>query len=799
MPLFQPTNIFPSSFAGVGGGVIDVTQDLTISWQVNGSSALTAYQIQIFENTEESSKVFDSGETPVNPPFYGTSSTGTVQFYNVPVQASALSGLSNGFESGYKMLITQWWSGGSLEQISPSFFWTRSEPTISIQAFTSPVTSRMATFTADYSQAQGDSLDWFRWQLAVKGSEDSPIQDSGEIFGTEDIQVTYDGLLVGTTYEVRCQIQTEYGMQADTGWQEFTVQYAVSDFTGYVEACPGIYDGILVRWSRVSYIPGTANGNYTIENGNLNLPLGSSVTWDEKNGAPMDFETPWSIAWSSFYPPNGTSPALSINRTINVNVTPDSISIMNGDVIVGSVTIDSIQSSLPLRIVITPRELHVYYATYEGGLFPSESLYPSDTLYPDSGMIIWNAVKAPLTWVQPNISSITLYGQQICQWITALDGEVSGDSLHDLLYDLQYEPTWGLDTLFLATFNDTGLNAGNITPNENLVGVALYRQAQGDSALSLVANLDISTTEIVDEGYRNQVNYTYYVFALGETQYVSDALPSNTVFPMHWNWTVLDCIQNSDGVYHVNDVHIFRNNVSTDALTNNNTPNMLQNFTPYPTRQPTSYNYISSTLTGYIGKVDMVNNRYIDTVEQAAALWELSTSTDPKFLRDRKGNFWRIETQAAITMQTGDNQAPQPYFGSIPWMESGPVNGASVICQSGDNGWNDLVPPVQSQSDTQIIVTAPVGSEITISNGTYSFVSIYTAPIQYDPPTTGEWTVSGMLDGSVETKTITISQGQTYYVGLEIRPVYAYLTVTAPSGTTITVAIGEYTETQQVP
>ena len=513
----------------------------------------------------------------------------------------------------------------------------------------------------------------------------------------------------------------------------------------------------------------------------------------------MDFETPWSIAWSSFYPPNGTSPALSINGTINVNVTPESISIMNGDVIVGSVTIDSIQSSLPLRIVITPRELHVYYATYEGGLFPSESLYPSDTLYPDSGMIIWNAVKAPLTWVQPNISSITLYGQQICQWITALDGEVSGDSLHDLLYDLQYEPTWGLDTLFLATFNDTGLNAGNITPNENLVGVALYRQAQGDSALSLVANLDISTTEIVDEGYRNQVNYTYYVFALGETQYVSDALPSNTVFPMHWNWTVLDCIQNSDGVYHVNGVHIFRNNVSTDALTNNNTPNMLQNFTPYPTRQPTSYNYISSTLTGYIGKVDTVNNRYIDTVEQAAALWELSTSTDPKFLRDRKGNFWRIETQAAITMQTGDNQAPQPYFGSIPWMESGPINGASVICQSGDNGWNDLVPPVQPQSDTQIIVTAPVGSEITISNGTYSFVSIYTAPIQYDPPTTGEWTVSGMLDGSVETKTITISQGQTYYVGLEIRPVYAYLTVTAPSGTTITVAMGEYTETQQVP
>lgn len=766
MPLNQPTNITPSSFAGVGGGVVDVTQPLTVSWQVNGSSALTYYQIQIFENTEVSSKVYDSGQTAVNPPFFGTSSTGEVQFYSVTIPASSLASMTNGYENGYKMLITQWWNGGSLAQLSPSFFWTRSTPTVSMQTFPNPLESRMATFSATYTQAQGDTLDWFRWQLAVKGNESDPIEDSGDIYGTEDIQVTYDGLFVGTTYVVRCMIQTEYGMQADTGWQEFTVQYDVNDFTGYVEACPGLIDGILVRWSRVSYIPGNAEGSYTVGNGTLYLPSGSSVTWDEKNGSPMNFSTPWSIAWSSFYPSSGTAPALVISESITVNVLPNAVTIMNGETVVGSAPLSGIYSTTPIRIVITPRELHVYAPVYEGGLYPSDELYPSDDLFPETYTAIWKVVKTPLTWVQPDITSITLYGEQTCEWITAIDGEVSGTELQSLLTNLEYEPTWGLDTLFLANFNGTGIDGGNITPNEDITGVALYRQAEGDATLSLVANLDISTTAIVDEGYRNQVNYTYYVFVLGETTYVSAALPSNMVCPMHWNWTVLDCTQDGDGIYHVNAAHIFRNSVSTDALTNNNTPNVLQNFTPYPTRQPTSVNYIASTLTGYIGQVDMVNNKYVDTVDQAAAIWELSTSNDPKFLRDRKGNFWRIETQAAVTMQTGDNQAPQPYFGSIPWMETGSTNGVSVICQDGDGGWSDLVPTTPSESETKIIITAPYGTSVTIYNGTSSYTSVYAGVISYTPSSVGEWTISGVLGSATDSKNITIATGETYYVGL---------------------------------
>lgn len=802
MPLYQPTNITPSTLSGVGGGTVDATDPLTVFWQVNGSSALTGYQIQIFENTAASRLVYNSGNTPVSPPFFGTTNTGQTQFYEVTIPNSALSGLQNGFASGYKMLITQSWSGGSIEQLSPSFFWTRAKPTLSLAPFANPVTSRMAEFTAHYAQAQGDPLDWFRWMLAVQGDEENPIADSGEIYGTEDIRVSYDGLFVGTAYVVRCIIQTAYGIQADTGWQPFHVQYGVSDFIGYVEACPGRLDGVLVRWSRVSYIPGQASGNHTLQDGVLHLPSGSTITWDEKNGAPMDFQTPWSIAWSSYYPPDGTSPAVTINDNVAVQVTPAAVRILKDGALVGEVEIDGIVSETPIRIVITPRELHVYSATYDFGLFPDHALYPSDALFPYGGTMIWRVRKVPLTWVQPDITSITLHGQQQCEWITVIDGEVSGSMLHSLLTDLQFEPEWTVDTLFLATFTpSTGINAGNITPpdNEDIVGVALYRQGAGDARLSLVANVEISSNEIIDMGYRNQEQYTYYVFALGETRYVSAALPSNPIVPMHWNWTLMDCEQDANGIYHVRAAHIFRNSVSTDAITNNNTPNLLQNFTPYPTRQPSSYNYRSSTLTGYIGQVDMVNNRYADTVDQANALWDLSVSTGPKFLRDRKGNFWRVETHAAITMQTGDNQAPQPYFGSVPWLESGDTDGVSVVCEAGDGAWNDLMPPLGQTGQTQIVVTAPYNTQITITNGDITYTTTYDGVLRYTPPVSGEWTISGALENAHGSKTITIQEGETYYVGLVLQTVYAYLAINAPSGTLVTVSMGEYSETKQVP
>ena len=148
----------------------------------------------------------------------------------------------------------------------------------------------------------------------------------------------------------------------------------------------------------------------------------------------------------------------------------------------GSVEIPHLLVDYTIRMVLTPRELHMYYPVQEGGLYPSSVLFPSATLYPMGGDVSWERFTYPLTWVQPDIESITLYGEQRCDYIMVSGGEVSGALLGDLLTNFEFEPSWTLDTWFLATFNGTGINGGNITPSgDSITGAAVYRLKKGGS------------------------------------------------------------------------------------------------------------------------------------------------------------------------------------------------------------------------------------------------------------------------------------------------------------------------------
>lgn len=792
MPLYQPTNIFPSSFAGRGGGTVDASQPLTVSWQVNGNSAMTGYQIEIFQNTTAALRVYNSGQVNITP-FWGVSSTGQTQYYSVDIQNP---GLVNGYAPGYKLQITQYWDGGSIPQMSPSYFITRAAPSLTIQNFSSPVAGRAAEFTAAYTQVQGDALDWFRWLLCEAGHEDDTLEDSGNIYGSGDIRVSYDGLFTGTNYRVRCMVQTENGVQADTGWVDFSVTYAVSDMLGYVEACRHPVEGISLRWPLVSYIPGTATGPYTASKGLLDLPAGSSVTWNERNGGALEIKAPWTAAWSGYLPAGGTSPVFELAPGLTFHVSSAAVRLSLNGADLWRDGLSGIVPEFPMRLVITPREVHFYYASAEGGLLPSEGLFPSDALYPDAGVYTWNRTRYPLTWVQPDIEGITLYGEQRCQWVTVIAGEVSGALLNNLLTNLTYDPEWTLDTRFLAGF-DQGLNGGNITPvGDTITGVALYRRKEGESRLHLVANLPIETSALLDEGFKNQEIYTYYLFVIGRSTYVSAPLISNSITPMFWNWTVLKT-ELENGAYHVKEVHVFRNSVSTDSITNNNSPQLLQNFTPYPNRQPSSFNYQSSTLTGYIGRVDFERNVYEDTVGMADALRSLSVSTDPKFLRDRKGNLWRIETGAAVSFQTGDNQLPQPYFGTFPWVETGDAEGVSIISGPGD--WNGGTEPEEETGRAAIVVTAPAGAIVTISlNGAVVLSQAWAGPVVYYPSANGNYAVSAILGPDSAQKTVSVSQDVSYYVGMVFEDAIILETL-APSGSTVTVSGNGFLETKEVP
>jgi hypothetical protein len=153
--LFQPTNITPSSFAGDGGLAVDATSSFNVSWQVNGSSGMVAYQIDIYENDPNSTFVYSTGRQPLSSPFFGVDFAGNIRFFTAPIPV--VSELENGNQ--YKLKITQWWSASdSVVQSQLSVFLTRATPSVAVNTFRNPVNTRNQTFSATFAQEDGDTL-----------------------------------------------------------------------------------------------------------------------------------------------------------------------------------------------------------------------------------------------------------------------------------------------------------------------------------------------------------------------------------------------------------------------------------------------------------------------------------------------------------------------------------------------------------------------------------------------------------------------------------------------------------------
>ena len=169
--LNQPSNISPDEING--SGTVDLTQGVTISWQVSGGSPLYAYRIVFYQNNAASTQVMAMAKTTLVTPFWGVNYKGETQFFSVTIPAASFAnaGMTNGNE--YKYLITQWYGSGSsdyIAQTTASLIECRDAPTLSINSIPSPLESRSYSITASYSQAQGDAVQYVRWQIATQDS-----------------------------------------------------------------------------------------------------------------------------------------------------------------------------------------------------------------------------------------------------------------------------------------------------------------------------------------------------------------------------------------------------------------------------------------------------------------------------------------------------------------------------------------------------------------------------------------------------------------------------------------------------
>lgn len=153
---------------------------------------------------------------------------------------------------------------------------------------------------------------------------------------------------------------------------------------------------------------------------------------------------------------------------------------------------------------------------------------------------------------------------------------------------------------------------------------------------------------------------------------VTDEVVSADVNPIRAYWSLLACtlVFGSDTQFVVEKEYQFANNLSSGSFTNNNEPNVMQNFTAMPTVQLSPSNYKSGSLTALIGKAE-AGNYSGDTLAVREELMALSTSQYRLFLKSPKGDVMEIALNGPVSAEIADTIKGHPQTVTVPWVEIG--------------------------------------------------------------------------------------------------------------------------------
>ena len=203
-------------------------------------------------------------------------------------------------------------------------------------------------------------------------------------------------------------------------------------------------------------------------------------------------------------------------------------------------------------------------------------------------------------------------------------------------------------------------------------------EADGSNAVNL-GNFPNTTIIVKDLGIQSKKQYIYTLYVTDSTiglPSLTQYDPSQPIAKQFTAYTLVECAESSTGEYTYVNVYRFASNVSASEISNNNSPSFLVNFTKYPLRQATKTAPKSGTLQALICNPYM--GEYRDSAERMEQLFAISESENVFFLKDPKGNLYKVHTSAPIT-QAVSNGISQHVTINIPWQEIGTSKNAVVV------------------------------------------------------------------------------------------------------------------------
>lgn len=748
MSLFQATNIIPSTFAPVGNGCVSVNDNVRIQWQVNGTSPMNGYQIDILENDVDSTLVHSTDciynyLSLLN--FYGTDGKGNIvpfvyeptgvkwsdwglvdgKTYKIRLIQIGGNTSAHRFEAANSTALTQgdvymfydtingkaynftspvtlasgalelylfpgnlliinyadnllsptpsplkWtyctegylaqgtYIPGSVNAVNPpacifqnysSVFVTRTAPALTIASVPTTITDISKTFTATYTQAQSDALNWVRWILS-DADTGAVYDDTGEIT-TGVLSYTYDGFVNGTSYVIKCMIETENGLQT-YATASFDVSYENDGDTPIpLTVCIDPKDGSAnIQWISFMDIPGTYSGAYPLPvyvNSLISLDAGNYVLWDSVNSSAMGFSAPYQIAWHgiiSAFANSGSNPIIAINGTNFVGATKSSVDF--GGTGGEGVSYPMPRDAVEMTIVLRADGASAYFYDSNGTRIASEDINEHYNI-----------------GLPSVISSVKILNNQMCDWIC-----VTSNTDASFAYDnVITKPQWSANILLYADFNNTLQGGFSLADGTSCY---IYREDMTTGTMRRVGSMNASSIALKDCGIKSKEQYRYHMYYRDSDDTWQGLAVSNTICRQFTSFYLYEAAEDADkeNVYNVINVWRFGNNYNGGSVSNGNAPQFLTNFTKYPLRQASPSAAKSGTLSALLSNFNE-NNEYEDTAAQMEALYNLSLSENHVFLKDTKGNLYEVHTSAPITQTINTLTKAQEVTISVPWQE----------------------------------------------------------------------------------------------------------------------------------
>lgn len=686
MAIYQPTNITPDLVSGPENGVVFTpvgasdSRTVEVSWTVNGNSPLLAYRIEFFRNDAASTAGTDTGKVVLEEPFSPISADGTEQRFSVSLPFGVggtyftIAGQDTNKQG--KIRITQWWGSSdaqSVVQRSLSVFRLTHRSEISVSG---PVLSGgERTFTGNvelplYALYGDSAVEWARWQ--IMDTEGNVVQDTGRVWGATSYEWTADQLPSGTYFAV-FSAHTSNGETLNAETEQFSVLENASEVSGSVTAvCDKANRAVRITARDTIPIQGNVYGGTILPGGGMIFPEDDGhASWE----LPEITDGDWGFAWRGRVSGEGANPIFTMT-------------LKNGETVSFGIGYNStMQAYVPIYTSPAAQIQQQPPQTLEDG----EDILVSFS-YRSAGTYGWvfgaydsrgnydavNWVNVPFSSSVPVKVELFSGGETKDFYICFGADSISaiGDYVTSGVYELPQGTTVGLN---VAAFT---MYAYLFGPQ---MGLTIWRQKTGSSTLTKIATFLTGSANYtyLDYGAANGNEYSYLVAV--ETDGSGIIQRSETVSPCFWDWALIEAVKNDgdkQNAYRAENVYFFGMNLSSGSNGNGNAPNVLSNFTPYPTVLRDTQNRHSGTLTALIGSVS-APGEYTDNNALRDAIRALSVTQNTLFLRNRRGDFLKIAIAGEITTDTADTSYKQQINASIPWVEIGPADGTAVSLLSG--------------------------------------------------------------------------------------------------------------------